>query len=831
MKRRQTMGEAAPIKMVPPVNQQFKGVPLAVIDDNEQNLYTVTRYLRRAGFEVWEGRTGAEALSLAAKRPDLIILDVKLPDVIGYDVCRQIKSNPITASIPVLHTSATFLDIEDKVTGLEGGADGYLMAPIKPEELIATVRALLRMRTAEKKAEHAASQWQATFDAISSGVCLLDHAGRLERCNVFLEELAGRPAIEIIGRPFDEVAQWISLNPQAYRRMRQTQQRESEEMQGGDRWWRLSLDPVFDQAGVFTGAVAVISDISERKRTEIQLRRNEENLSDFFDNAPIALHWAGPDGAILRVNQEELTMLGYSQEEYLGHKVAEFHVSKVAAEDIFSRLHRGETLQNYEAQLRCKDGSIKDVLISKNVLWEEGRFIHTRCFTRDITPRKQAERRLRTQYEVTRLLVESSSLQEAAPNILKVICETTGWEAGALWRVENEKNQVSCVDLWRQPSIQAPDFESATRKMKFAPGDSLPGDTWQRGQPVWIPDLKQGTSFSFPRAPIAVREGFHAALAVPIRFGEQVIGIFEFFSGEIRQPDPDLLKMLETIGSQLGLFMERKRAEESLASVQEQLRNYAADLEQRVAERTERLQESNRSLESFCYSIAHDLRAPVRAMEGLTAALAEDYGANLDQTGQEYTERIMLAARWMDQLIQDLLSYGRISHMELPMKSVSLDPILERVRDDLSGEIQSKQGHVQFESQVPRIWANPTALKQILHNLVENGLKFSRPNVPPMIQIKAEETESAFRISVGDNGIGIPLEYQTRIFQVFERVHATKDYPGTGIGLALVKKAIERMGGTLSIESQPGEGSCFWFELPKPAAPHRKTKNPGPEPA
>ena len=164
--------------------------------------------------------------------------------------------------------------------------------------------------------------------------------------------------------------------------------------------------------------VVVFRDVTHNRQAELELRRSERELTDFFENAAIPLHAAGPDGIILRANQAELDMLGYSRDEYVGHHVAEFHVDREAIENILARLARGEVMHNYEARLRCKDGSIKDVLVTSSVQWEDGKFIHTRCFTRDITYRKRAEESLaflaRASSELAALVDRESALQQAA---------------------------------------------------------------------------------------------------------------------------------------------------------------------------------------------------------------------------------------------------------------------------------------------------------------------------------------------------------------------------------------------------------------------------------
>ncbi len=166
---------------------------ILLVDDDETKRYTIAKTLRRANYAVEEAGTGSEALRMAAMRPDLVILDVRLPDMDGFEVCRRLKSDPVTRRIPVLHVSSTFVDIEDKVHGLESGADGYLTNVAEPLELIATVRALLRACRAEDAAQLTKRQWQTTFDAISDGVLLLDGDGKVVQVNRTLERILDRP--------------------------------------------------------------------------------------------------------------------------------------------------------------------------------------------------------------------------------------------------------------------------------------------------------------------------------------------------------------------------------------------------------------------------------------------------------------------------------------------------------------------------------------------------------------------------------------------------------------------------------------------------------------
>jgi signal transduction histidine kinase len=259
---------------------------------------------------------------------------------------------------------------------------------------------------------------------------------------------------------------------------------------------------------------------------------------------------------------------------------------------------------------------------------------------------------------------------------------------------------------------------------------------------------------------------------------------------------------------------ERKQVEEALHQAQGLLTDRARQLESLVAERTSELTATNKQLEALIYSIAHDLRAPLRSMQGFSTMLVEEADTNLSESGRGFADRINKSAQFMDALLRDLLAFSRIAQDRVDLTATNLKAVVRSVLSDFEKEIQDTKARVDIAESWPAVLAHEPTLRQVLANLAGNALKFVRPGAPPQIRLHAEEHDWFVRVWVEDNGLGIAPEHQAQIFGIFTRLHGGK-YPGTGIGLAMVQKGVERMSGRLGVESIPGQGSRFWFELQK----------------
>lgn len=282
------------------------------------------------------------------------------------------------------------------------------------------------------------------------------------------------------------------------------------------------------------------------------------------------------------------------------------------------------------------------------------------------------------------------------------------------------------------------------------------------------------------------------------------------YSTRARKSSEDELGVLTDALNQMLEQIQHNTAD--LQKAQSQLREYAEDLERRVQERTARLTQTVGELEAFSYSVSHDLRAPLRSMEGYALVLLEDYKDRLGQEGQEFLNRIVASAHRMDRLIQDVLTLSRVSKLEAKPEKVPLEGLVRSILETYPG-FQPPLADIYVTPPLPEVLGNQAALTQCISNLVANAVKFVAPGTMPQVQIWAERHAGKVRLLFRDNGIGIAEKDRERIFGIFQRL--SSEYEGTGIGLAIVRKGAERMGGTVGFDSEQEKGSTFWLELPE----------------
>lgn len=318
----------------------------------------------------------------------------------------------------------------------------------------------------------------------------------------------------------------------------------------------------------------------------------------------------------------------------------------------------------------------------------------------------------------------------------------------------------------------------------------------EHGKTAFVDDLSKRPDLgglSGPGGP------FGSVLASPVR----PAGVLEVYAAAPRTWTTEHFRLVEWAAAQVSLLLQVRRLHEALSASN-------ADLERQVRHRTAQLQEMVDELQHFSYTITHDMRAPLRAMQGFAAVLSDGLDGQLDAENRDYLDRIRTAAERMDRLITDALSYANTVRTEMPATAVDPARLLRGMIESYPA-FQPPKARIEIEGELPPVLANEAGLTQCFSNLLGNAVKFVEPGRVPHVRIRAERRGERLRLWFEDNGIGIPSEMLPRIFGMFQR--ASKAYEGTGIGLALVRKVADRMGGSVGVEPSPGGGSRFWLDL------------------
>jgi PAS domain S-box-containing protein len=418
------------------------------------------------------------------------------------------------------------------------------------------------------------------------------------------------------------------------------------------------------------------------------------------------------------------------------------------------------------------------------------------AFIRDISDRKWAERRLGVQHEVTRALAESPTRDDAAVTVLRTICEGLDWDLGLAWVVDPEGDRLRCVALWRPPR-DVPPLDESEGARTLGRAEELAGRVWETGKPEWLADLaseKGGVRLTWP-----AQAGFHAALAFPILLGGHVLGVMEFFSRQMRQPEGDVLQMMDAIGAQVGQFYERKRAEEEVRAAYEEARA------------------ANRAKDEFLATLSHELRTPLSAIVGWTHMLRT---GQLDPaTATRAIETIDRNARVQTQLISDILDVSRIvsGKLHLDVRPLELAATIAAALDTVRPSADAKGVTLvsTLEPTAMPVSADPDRLQQVVWNLLANAIKFTPRGGRVELRLRCAGTHA--EIAVEDTGPGIPRAFLPHVFERFRQADgsSTRAHGGLGLGLAIVRHLVEAHGGTVrAANAIEGAGSVFTVRLP-----------------
>ncbi len=579
------------------------------------------------------------------------------------------------------------------------------------------------------------------------------------------------------------------------------------------------------------------------------LNIEKDRLKNYLDVAAVIVVALDSNGAIDLINKRGLEILGYEEAELIGKDWFKTCLPARFQDDVhevYKQLMAGlvEVVEFYDNPVLTKNGQERVIAWHNSILHNQaGETIGVLSSGEDITER------VRTEAEIRRSNRELSALVEISQSLLQyreriellsfivdeIVRIIPGAEAASLWEYDEVKAKMI-------PSVWTGHEDEIMSGLELDPNASLVGLVYRSRQSQNIANTQQEQAFESLDLPEL--DIIKSVIGVPLVAREQVIGLlFADSFSTVNAFSADDLRLLESVAYQASLALENARLfkqisghaddlKQSVDARTEELRQRVAEVEtlnrgmvnitediQRVNKQVKaaanRLAIANQELEAFAYSVSHDLRAPLRGIRGFAEILADRHKADLNQQGQEYIDYVVHASNQMGELIDDLLEYSRLGRRTGHTIPIDLELIIDEVLDSLSESMQQNQAEFILPPSYPMLSGDRTPLLQIFLNLFDNALKYRRPDIAPQIELSWQDESDYAMIRVIDNGIGIPEEHHHQVFTIFQRLHNDDEIPGTGIGLALVKKAVQMLNGEIRIESTYGGGTTFELKLPR----------------
>ncbi|MBN1950261.1 MAG: PAS domain S-box protein [Bacteroidales bacterium] len=627
---------------------------------------------------------------------------------------------------------------------------------------------LLKVNEALKKSEERS---RSTLDSMLEGCQLIGFDWKYIYLNRTAEIHNRRPNNELLGNRYMDM--WPGIEQtEVFKTIKQTLEtrvnnhleNEFEFQDGSHAWFDLSIQPVPE--GVFILSI----DITERKKAEQAQLESEEKYRLISDNSDDWIYWLKPDGHLHYVSPACERVTGYSPGEFTEHPELHHQIVFDADKEKVRQHSRFKISEinphELEYRIITKGGELRWISHSCSpVFGNNGEYLGRRGTNRNITELKHREEQL---FESE---FRFGKLYENGPFGMVM--------ADKEFRFLNANPEFCAIMGYSEAELQQFTFMDVTHP------DDLPKDMLNVSKLI----NKEISVYKTEKRYIK-KDGqiIWGSLTVTTTYDSE--GRFLYNLGIIED------------------VTERKKTEEEIKKLN-------AELEMKVEQRTAQLEASNKELETFTYSVSHDLKAPLRGIDGYSKLLLDLYKSSLNEEAQTFIETIRSSTLQMNQLIDDLLDYSRLERSQLSLQSIRIRDLVQSVLSIYKVELEERKFEVHSIVSDIEVIADPKGLTIALRNLLENAIKFTKGKTIPKIQIEVNEKNESLIISVNDNGIGFDMKYHQKIYEIFQRLQRAEDFPGTGIGLAMVNKAMHRMNGRAWADSEPGMGSTFYLEIPK----------------
>lgn len=509
--------------------------------------------------------------------------------------------------------------------------------------------------------------------------------------------------------------------------------------------------------------VAVVTDVTMRKETELAIQKSETRYRSLVEMAPFpAVLTRIRDGILVYGNHRAETQYGISRDQGIGLPADTFYQDSAQRQQFIEMLQKNGKVDDFEVRMLTADGDPFWALASASIVeFDNEPAIFTAI--NDISLRKQTELALQEQEAFFRLIAE------------------------------NMGDMVAVLDPQGRRLYNSPSYEPL-----FGSVDTLKGTD------------------SFSEVHPEDRDRVRAVFEETVRTGKGHRMNFRFVlrDGSERQIESQGGVIRDAAGKVERVVVVSRDVTER-TQMENEIRRFNTELEERVRQRTTDLADANKELETFTYTVSHDLKAPLRGIDGYSRLLLEDYKTQLDAAGSQLVANIRKGVAQMSQLIEDLLSYSRMERRRLNEQSLDISSLVETVLAGMQSDIEARGMHIDIDLQNLTARGDAEGLTIVIRNLIDNALKFTRDSHLPTLAITGLAKDKSVILKFADNGIGFDMQFHHRIFEIFQRLQRAEDYAGTGIGLAIVQKAMQRMGGRVWADSAPGEGARFYLELPR----------------
>ena len=754
-------------------------INVLIIEDVPADVVLINHELRKGGLAFRSKRVGTKDDFLAELKrgpPDLILSDHGLPEFDGFSALAIAQSQ--CPQVPFLFVTGSMGE-EVAIESLKNGAADYVLKN-HLSGLVPAVRHALRQAEERRKrlqAEQALSVSEEHFRMLVEGVkdyaiFMLDADGSIATWNAGAEWIIGYTAGEIIGRRYECTFRPEDLGSGQVRAMLQAaaeQGRAEQEgwrmRKGGTRFWAsTSVTALRNAQGGLRGYAAVTRDITGRKANEEALAR----LAAIIQGSADAIVSKTLEGIITSWNPGAEKIFGYTEAEAVGQPMMLVIPPERSEEEagILAAIARGERVTHFETERLTKDGRRVGVSMSLSPIKDKAGCVSgAASIIRDITPQKQAQERLHHSEARHTAIVEA-----ALDAIISLDCQGLIQE----WNAAAER-------MFGYPRAAA---IGQKMDMLIIPQSLM--ETYREGLAQYL-ILGAGSLIGRP-VELTARRATGAEFAVEL--------------GLTPIPEsspPQYTAIIRDVSA-------RKEAEA-------EIRRLNSELEQRVRDRTAELEAANQELESFSYSVSHDLRAPLRHIAGFVEMLQARSGPVPDEEGGRLIQSIAAATDRMTRLIDALLAFSRLGRADLRKTRLSLDALIRGAQLELRNETKGR--NIEWAGgPLPEVEGDAVLLQQVMINLLSNALKYTRPRAVARIEIGAQTERDETICFVRDNGVGFDTRYVDKLFGVFQRLHRASEFEGTGIGLASARLIIHRHGGRIWAESSVEAGAVFYFSLP-----------------